>query len=151
MPLAPPVTIAVRPTSLAISSFLPSVLSDMLTDELFETIELQLDHILGRLIGELERLLVEFLGRESDEYLGPDEDYGFDGRQRLAQMILHARAAENTAGAGLDRHRLALERVILQTRGPVDRVLQASGDRPVVFRRDDDEAVGGAQLVGPGG
>src|SRR5438309_5798522 len=37
--------------------------------ELLEAGELQLDHVAGRLVGELQRLLVELLGREGDDHL----------------------------------------------------------------------------------
>src|SRR5262245_65999547 len=115
MPFAPPVTITVRPDSLAIALLLRAHPAD----EFFEFRELLLDHADGRLILELERLLVEFLRGEGDDDLGPAEQDDVDGGQRLPQVILHARAAENAAGGRLQRHRLVLERLLLQARSPI--------------------------------
>src|SRR5262245_44754467 len=125
MPFAPPVTIAVRPDSLAIALLLRAHAAD----EFFEFRELLLDHADGRLILELERLLVEFLRGEGDDDLGPAEKDDVDRSERLPQVILHARAAEAAAGGRLQRHRLFLERLLLHARYPIDRVLQAAGDR----------------------
>src|SRR6516162_1224350 len=109
MPFAPPVTIAARPDSLAMALLLRAHAAD----EFFEFRELLLDHANGRLILELERLLVEFLRGEGDDDLGPAEQDDVDGSQRLPQMILHARAAEDAAGGRLQRHRLVLERLLI--------------------------------------
>src|SRR5215467_18468 len=95
MPFAPPVRIAVRPDNLAMA--LP--LRAHAADEFFELRELLLDHADGRLILELERLLVEFLRGEGDDDLGPAEQDHVDRGQRLPQVILHARAAEDAAGS----------------------------------------------------
>src|SRR5215470_6277366 len=120
MPFAPPVTIAVRPDSLAMALLLRA----HAPDEFFELRELLLDHANSRLILELERLLVEFLRGEGDDDLGPAEKDDVDRSERLPQVILHARAAEDAAGGRLQRHRLVY---------PIDRVLQAAGDRPIVL------------------
>src|SRR5215467_7950607 len=75
--------------------------SGLLADELLECLELQLDHVLGGLVGQLERLLVELLGREGHEHFRADQHHRLDRGQALPQVILHARAAEEPAGAGL--------------------------------------------------
>src|SRR2546429_27361 len=69
MPFAPPVTIAVRPDSLAMALFLCAHAAD----ELFEGRKLKLDHVDRRLILELEGLLVELLPGKRDDHLGPAE------------------------------------------------------------------------------
>src|SRR6266446_1654393 len=97
MPFAPPVTIAVRPASLAIGSSLPGYE----TDEFLEAFELQLDHVLGRLILQLQGLVVELLRRERHNDLRPAEQDRIDRCQRLPQMILHARGAKQAACARL--------------------------------------------------
>src|ERR671937_505298 len=109
MPFAPPVTIAIRPASLAISLFLGAHAAD----ELFEAGKLKPDHVDRRLIHELDGLLVELLRRKRDDHLRPAEQKRIDRSQRLAQVILHARAAENATGGRLQRHWLVLERLIL--------------------------------------
>ena len=86
MPLAPPVTMAVRPASLAMRSGL----CVEAPYELVETRELLLDQIDRRCVLELERLLVEFLRGKGHDNLGPAEQNGIDRGQRLAQMILRA-------------------------------------------------------------
>src|ERR671936_1024397 len=146
MPFAPPVTIAVLPASLAIALFLCAHAAD----ELFEAGELKLDHVDRRLILELDGLLVELLRRKRDDHLRPAEQKRIDRSQRLAQVTLHPRAAENTAGGRLQRHRLVLERLILHARDPVDGILQPARDRPVILRRDDDQPVGPADGIRPG-
>src|SRR5215472_5829496 len=83
MPFAPPVTIAVRPDSLAIAL----LLRVHAADEFFELRELLLDHADGRLVLELERLLVEFLRGEGDDDLGPAEKDDVDRGRRLPQVI----------------------------------------------------------------
>src|SRR5215470_3981989 len=145
MPLAPPVTIAVRPASLAMALTLAADAAG----ELLEARELLLDQVDGGLVLELERLLVELLRREGDDDLRTAEQDDIQRGQRHAQMVLHARAAEDAAGRGLQRRRLVLERLILHARHPVDRVLEPARDRPVVFRRYDDERVSAADGVGP--
>src|ERR1700754_2343617 len=130
MPLAPPVTMAVRPDNLPMVLFLRTEAAD----EFFESRKLLLDQVDGGLILELERLLVELLRGKRDENLGAAEQDGVDRGERLPQMILHAGATQNTAGGGLQRDRLVLERLVLHARHPVDGILQAAGDRPVIFR-----------------
>src|SRR5262249_58484845 len=104
MPFAPPVTSAARPDSLAMGLLLRAHAAN----EFLELRELLLDHADGRLVLELERLLVEFLRREGDDDLGPAEQDDVDRGQRLPQLILHARAAEDAAGGRLQRYRLVL-------------------------------------------
>src|SRR6266403_5262686 len=99
MPFAPPVTIAVRPDSLAMALFLCAHAAD----ELFEGRKLKLDHVDCRLILELKSLLVELLRGKRDDHLGPAEQKGIDRSQRLAQVMLHARAAKNAASGRLQR------------------------------------------------
>src|SRR5689334_17285337 len=70
-------------------------------DEFIERGELLRDDVDGRLVGELERLLVEFLRRKGDQDLRPAEQDGVDRDQALPQVILHACAAEHPAGARL--------------------------------------------------
>src|SRR5712691_4877540 len=146
MPFPPPVTIAVRPASLAMVLALPANPAG----ERLEARELQLDQIDGGLILELERLVVEFLRGKGDDDLRAAEQDAVDRGERHSQVILHARAAENAAGRGLQRHRLVFERLILHARHPVDRILEAARDRPIVFRRYHDHRVGAADGVGPG-
>src|SRR5215831_15210495 len=117
MPFAPPVTIAVRPDSHAIALLLRAHAAD----EFFELRELLLDHADGRLVLELERLLVEFLRGEGDDDLRPAEKDDVDRGQRLPQVILHARADEDAAGGRLQRNRLLLERLLLHARHPPHR------------------------------
>src|SRR5580765_4370770 len=109
MPLAPPVTIAVRPASRAIVS---AFAADA-PDELLEAGELLLDQVDGSLVLQLQRLLVEFLRGEGNDHLGAAEQDDVDRGERHAQVILHARAAEDAAGTGLQRRRLVLERLVL--------------------------------------
>src|SRR5215467_593809 len=110
MPLAPPVTTATRPASLPASSgAIASAFAAHAADQLLETGELLLDQVDGGLILELQGLLVELLRGEGDDHLGAPEQHGIDRGERHAQVILHARAAKDAAGAGLQRHRLVLE------------------------------------------
>src|ERR1700745_1938894 len=109
MPFAPPVTIAARPDSLPMALLLRA----HAPDEFFELRELLFDHADSRLILELERLLVEFLRGEGDDDLGRAEEHDVARGQRLPQMMLHTRVAEDAAGGRLQRHRLVLERLLL--------------------------------------
>src|SRR5215510_1648862 len=145
MPFAPPVTMAVRPARRAMA--LPG---DVAADVFLEACELLFDQIDGGLVLELDRLLVELLRRKGHDHFRPSEQVRVDRDQRLPQVILRARAAEDATGGRLQRHWLVLERLILHARHPVDRILQAAGDRPVVLRRHDDDAIGAADRVGPG-
>ena len=90
-----------------------------------------------------------FLAEKFTNTSGRMKHHRLDRGEALAQVILHARAAEQAAGAGLDRHRLAFERVVLHARGPVDGVLEAARNGPVVFRGHDDDAIGLADGIGP--
>src|SRR5712691_6340272 len=124
MPLAPPVTMAVRPASLTGSSrAIASAFAAEAPHKFLEAGELLLDQVDGGLVLELERLLVELLRGEGNDDLGPAEQDDIDGGERHSQVILHARAAEDAAGAGLQQHRLVLERLLLHARHPVDGVL----------------------------
>src|SRR5512144_398156 len=140
MPFAPPVTMAVRPDNLAMML----ILRTEAANEFFESRELLLDQVDGSLIFQLERLLVELLRGKRHENLGTAEQNDVNRGERLPQMILHPRSAQDAAGGGLQRDRLVLERLVFHARHPVDGVLQAAGNRPVVFRRDDDQSVGAA-------
>src|SRR3984957_19520159 len=101
------------------------------TNELLEAGELRLDHVDRDLILELERRGIELLRRKTHDHLGAAEPHDVDRGERLAQMILRARAAEQATGGRLHRGRLAGERLVLEARGPVDRVLEPARDRPV--------------------
>src|SRR5881392_3222378 len=105
MPLAPPVTMAVRPASLAMPLRLPSPAGEFL-----ERRELLLDQVDRGRILELQRLFIEFLWGKGDDHFGPAEQNGIDGSQALPQVILRARAAEDSAGGRLQRDRLVFER-----------------------------------------
>ena len=107
-------------------------LPDLAAGERLEGGELLLDQVDRGLVLELERLLVELLRREGDDDLGAAEQDGVDRGERHAQVILHARAAEDAAGAGLQHDRLVLERLVLHPRHPVDGVLEPARDRPIV-------------------
>jgi hypothetical protein len=63
-------------------------------------------------------------------------------------MVLHARAANGSAGRRLDSHRLASKRLVGHARKPIDRVLQRAGYGVVVLRGDDDHTVGGPDRIG---
>src|SRR3954468_8868924 len=130
MPLAPPVTMAVRPDNLPMLLFLRTETAD----ELLKSRKLLLDQVDGGLILELECLLVEFLRGKRDENLGAAEQDGVDRGERLPQMILHAGPAQNAAGGGLQRDRLVLERLVFYSGHPVDCIFYAPGGRPVFCR-----------------
>src|SRR6266545_1446062 len=51
-------------------------------------------------------------------------------------------------GTPLQRRRLAGERLVLQARYPVDRVLEGAWNAEIVFGRAKDHAVGGADRIG---
>src|SRR4030088_138104 len=125
MPFAPPVTMAVRPDNRPMLLFLRAEAAD----EFFEPRELLLDQVDGGLIPELERLLVELLRGKRDQNLGAAEQDDVDRGERLPQMILHARSAQDAAGGGLQRDRLVLERLGLPARHPLSGRFQATRDR----------------------
>src|SRR3954468_17002087 len=104
MPLAPPVTMAVRPDNLPMLLFLRTEAAD----ELFESRKLLLDQVDRGLILELERLLVELLRGKRDEDLGATEQHGVDRGERLPQMILHAGSAQNAPAADWNATGLSL-------------------------------------------
>src|SRR5258705_13618410 len=138
MPFAPPVTIAVRPASRAIVS---AFAADA-PDEFLEAGQLLLDQVNSGLVLELQRLLVEFLRSEGYDHLGAAEQDDVDRGEGHAQVILHARAAEDTAGTGLQRRRLVLVRLAPPSRNPADCVLQPTGDLPDVIRRHTNHTAG---------
>src|SRR5271157_5970820 len=104
MPLAPPVTIAVRPASLAIILGL----DQEAPHERFEARQLLFDQVDCGCILERERLLVELLRGKGNDHLGPAEENSVDRGQALPQVILRTRAAENAASSRLQGHRLVL-------------------------------------------
>src|ERR1700685_935661 len=118
MPLAPPVTIATRPSRRAMLFFPRHA-----PGEFLEAGQLRLDHVDGRLIGERESLFVEFLRRKIDEDLRLAEQARLERGERHAQVILHARSAEQSSRARLQRHRLVLERHFFYAGDPLDRLL----------------------------
>src|SRR5712671_364243 len=119
-------------------------------DVLLEARELRLDHLDRGRVLELEGRGVEFLRRDAHDHLGPAEEMDVERLQRLAQMILHAGAAEQAPCRRLHRHRLAGEGLVFHARRPVDRVLEAAWNAPVVFGRHDQDAVGRPDGIRPG-
>ena len=100
------------------------------------------------LVGDLAGLRVDALRAIADKNFRPAEGQGIEKEHRPAQIVLHAAAAKRPARGGLDGDRLAGEWLIGHARYPVDRVLQAAGNREVVFRRVEDHAVGRPDRVG---
>ena len=96
--------------------------------------------VLQRAIGELAR-------RHVDDHLGLAERLRVNRMHHHAEVILHARAAQQARCSRLDAYRLVLERNLLVAGDPVDGVLQTARDRPVVLRRHDQHAVGGLDRV----
>src|SRR5579859_976538 len=92
-------------------------------------------------------LRVEALLRAADRNLGADNARAGDAEDPL-QVLLRPEGAE-LARAGADhRDRLvAKHRVLPRPRSPVDRVLEAAGDRAVVLGRREENRVGGTPLV----
>src|ERR1044071_2907652 len=121
----------VEPTT-AYMALLPAFLlgSDLdALDELSEGRKLLLDQIDRALVGQLA--VGELRGRHVDDHLGLAEQLRVDRLHDHAQVILHARAAQQSRCGRLDAHRLVLERDLLIARQPVDRVLHAARRPPV--------------------
>src|SRR5262249_17413078 len=124
-----------------------SVLAADVADVFSESGELLLDEVDRGLILELE-LVVEFGLCHADEHLRSQEHVRVEKYKDLTPLILDARSPQRPAGRRLDCNRLVLERLILEPREPVDRVLQPARQAGVVFPRNNDDAVGLADRVG---
>ena len=85
---------------------------------------------------------VERLAR-ADDLHGRGQNQNTEGRQHLAQRQDAAHGAIRARGGAHEERDLPLERVAGRPRSPVDDVLERPGDRVVVLRRADEEAVGG--------
>src|SRR5712671_1933076 len=118
-------------------------------DVLLEARELRLDHLDRGRVLELEGRGVEFLRRDAHDHLRPAEEMDVERLQRLAQMILHAGAAEEAPRCRLHGHRLAGEGLVFHARHPVDRVLETTRNAPVVFGRNDQNSVGRPDGIRP--
>src|SRR4051794_15454723 len=106
-------------------AFLRSVLAADLADELLEAREMLLDEVDGRLILQLE-LVVELGIGAANEDFRPREGDRLEEHHHLAPLVLDAPAAKRPEARRLDRHGLVLERLVLDTRDPVDGVLQTT-------------------------
>src|SRR5579883_2644285 len=106
-----------------------------------ESVELLGDYLARGLILQRQRLFVELRLRQADEDLGRAEYEGIEKCQGHSQMILHTSAAKRSAGGRLNRDRLVPERLVGEARHPVERVLERARDGPIVFGRNDDDAV----------
>src|SRR5258708_21687410 len=91
------------------------LLPSQLADESLEARELLRDELDAGLVGEFH-LVVELGMRGADEDFRRVEREGVEEHHRLAQVILHARAAHRAARRRLDRDRLVLERLVLDAR-----------------------------------
>src|SRR5215831_12733447 len=109
-----------------------SIFSADATDEFLEAGELLLDDVDRGLVLELERLFVEFLLRHADEDLRPIEHEPVEKYHALAQVILHASAAERTPSGRLQCDRLVGKRLVLQAGDPINCVLETAGNRVIV-------------------
>src|SRR5271170_7958960 len=133
MPLAPPVTIATRPSSRPMTSnLLALAFRSYSLDERGEGRKLLGDESDRLLVGNLAGLGIDFLRAVADEDLRLVERHGVEENHRAAQVILHAPAAERAIRRRLKRDRLAGKRLILHPRHPVDRVFQAARHREIV-------------------
>src|ERR1700733_11019397 len=156
IPLAPPVRIATRPSRRAITPPLSrtpfsarcSAFTAVRSDEFCESLELLLDEADGLLVLDLAGLVVDACRHIADEDFRLVHGHRVEKDHAAAQVVLHAAAAENAGPGGLHRHRLTGERLVGHPRYPVDGILQAARDRVIVFRRDEDDAVGGAHRLG---
>ncbi len=90
-------------------------------------------------------------GRVEEAVLGGEEHFGLaerrhvEIRQDRAQVLLGAGGADRADRDAEDAGRLAAPRALpVGPRGVIEGVLQHAGDRAVVFRRDEDDAGGGA-------
>src|SRR5690606_957574 len=87
-------------------------------------------------------VVVELLRVEGDVGLGCVELRGVEEAEDAAHARLHDRGADAAGGGPDDAGRLLRERVLPpRPRPPVDRVLQRAGDRAVVLRGDEEDAV----------
>ena len=113
---------------------------------LHQRLELKTDLPARRLVGE--PAVRELLDLEVDHDLGLHQGDRLEEDEHLAQVVLHAPGAERPQGGSHDGHRLAAEGLILGRAGdPVDRVLQHPGDRVVVLGGDEEDGVGGPDLL----
>jgi len=101
------------------------------------------DDFLGYDIGQLAAGGIDLALRLRHHHLGQVHHRRIKKNHRLTRVILGAGTAKHADGGGLDQNRLAGERFVRQARDPIDRVLQPARNRVVVFRRDDDDAIGG--------
>src|SRR5882724_5702725 len=128
------------------SSFCLVCLADLdPVDELAERGKLLLDQVDRGLI--LQRTVGELVRRHVDDHLGLAEQLRVDRLHDHAEVILHARTAQEAGRRRLDADRLVLDRNLLVAGDPVDGVLQTARDRPIVLRRHDQHAVGGLDRV----
>src|SRR4051812_31569403 len=104
----------------------------MALDEAGKRFELLLDQIDRRLVLELAGALVELRNTVADEDFRLVHGERVEEDQRLAQIILYARTTERSRRSRLNRDRLADERLIRQTRNPVQRIFQSTGNREIV-------------------
>src|SRR5262245_2923163 len=125
-----------------------SALRSVALDERRERLELLLEQAARGLVLELAGLLVEARGAAADEDFRLVQRERVEEAQHLAQVVLNARPADRAGRRRLDGDRLADERLLFQTRHPVERILQSARQREIVFRRVEDDAVGGADGVG---
>src|SRR4051794_18351443 len=103
----------------------------MAHDEAGKRFELLLDEIDRRLVLELAGL-VELRSTVADENLRLVEGERIEEDQRFAQVVLNARAAERSRRCRLNRDGLADERLIRQTRHPIECILQSAWNGEVV-------------------
>lgn len=107
----------------------------------------------GHLVGELA--VGELVLRLGDHDLGLVDRTAIEEHQGLAKLVLGARRAEDAHRGAEQGDRLGGEGLRAHAGQPVDGVLQHAGDAVVVFRADEDDAVGlehgllcGLHLVG---
>src|SRR5262249_12206647 len=145
-------TVKTRHCSLLAADFaaVRSALATVVHDEFGEGGELLLDEADRLLVFDLAGLLIDALRNTADENFRPGHRQRVEKDHAAAQIALHAAAAQNAARCGNQRNRLAGERLVRQARNPVDGVLQAARNRIIVFRRDEDHAVRGADGFGHG-
>src|SRR5580658_4383976 len=157
MPLAPPVSSATRLSSRPML-YLPRPrfpasagprlgLGAVRSDELGESRKLLLDESDGWLVGDLAGLIIDALGAVADEDLRLVQGHRVEEHHRAAQIVLHAGTADRARRGRLQRDRLSDERLVLQPRDPVDRILESSRNAEIVFRGIDDHAVGDADGI----
>src|SRR5262245_27249738 len=118
-----------------LKSAAPSRLAAVALDERRERLELLLEQAARGLVLELAGLLVEARGAAADEDVRLVQRERVEEAQHLAQVVLNARPADRAGRRRLDGDRLADERLLFQTRHPVERILQSARQREIVFRR----------------